>query len=122
MRYIVVVGLLVAGLSLGCNKPKNAEVAATAEPPRPVAAPLPPVEPAAPAKVEEQPEPLTPPTSVAAPAPSGEKTYTVQKGDTFYGIARKLYGDQRKAKEIMALNPGIEPGKLQPGQVIKVPE
>jgi LysM repeat protein len=62
-------------------------------------------------------------TSVAPrPVEGAGGTYTVQKGDTFYGISRKLFGDNSKAKEIQAMNPGLDPTKLKVGQVINVPE
>ena len=57
------------------------------------------------------------------PAPAGTRLYTVQMGDKggFYAIARKLYGDPRRWKEIEALNPGVDTTKLKIGQKIRVP-
>ena len=76
-----------------------------------------------------QPGPEVQPTPLAATAPAveapspGYKLYTVQEGDKgFYAIARRLYSDPKRAKEIRALNPEVDPRKLKIGQTIKVPE
>ena len=52
---------------------------------------------------------------------SGAKSYTVKKGDTMYSIARSVFGDQKRAKDIIAANPGIDANKLKIGQVINLP-
>lgn len=127
MRYLVGLCVSLAVISAGCNKQQNKVEQA---PPPEVAAPaaespkLQPVEPigpatAGPSSLDERPMSLVP----AAPSAHNGKTYTVQKGDTFYSIARKLYGKATKAKvdEIMALNPGVSPKGLKPGQVLTVP-
>jgi 3D (Asp-Asp-Asp) domain-containing protein len=54
----------------------------------------------------------------AAAASSGAQTYTVQRGDTFWLIARK-YGIS--ADKLMASNAGIRPYNLQIGTRISVP-
>lgn len=54
----------------------------------------------------------------AIPPQTGTKTHTVQKGDTFYSIARG-YGIKLSALE--GANPGINPNRLRIGQVIAVP-
>ena len=64
-----------------------------------------------------------PPTPTKKPAAqAGTKMYTIQMGDKgFYAIARKLYGDPRRWKDIEALNPGVDTTKLKIGQKIRVP-
>lgn len=57
----------------------------------------------------------TTPKPSAAPA---TKTYTVVKGDSLVGIARKLGVSQT---ELTKLNKIRDPKKLQPGQTLKVP-
>ena len=52
----------------------------------------------------------------------GLVSYTVKKGDTPAKIAQKLLGDSRRWPEIMAVNPGLKPDKLQPDDVIFVPK
>jgi membrane-bound lytic murein transglycosylase D len=49
---------------------------------------------------------------------AGETFHVIVKGDTVYGLAR-LYG-VREA-DILSLNPGLEPSKLQPGSSIAIP-
>lgn len=44
-------------------------------------------------------------------------TYTVVAGDTFYGIARKL---GVTVADLEAANPGVEPARLQVGQVLNL--
>lgn len=50
------------------------------------------------------------------------RTYTVQKGDTLYSIARKLYGDQKRYKDIVQANGLADPNKIAAGQVLKIPD
>ena len=53
-------------------------------------------------------------------APAAE-TYVVQRGDTLQRIARKLYGDARRWRDIAAANPGLKKGRIAPGAVLKLP-
>lgn len=53
---------------------------------------------------------------------SGSKTYTVAAHDTIYGIARTQLGNGSRAKDIIALNPGIDANHIKPGQVLNMPE
>lgn len=46
--------------------------------------------------------------------------YTVVKGDTLSGIARKLLGDSKRYPEIKSLN-GLSSDKIKAGQVLKIP-
>ncbi len=47
------------------------------------------------------------------------KLYTVQNGDTLWGIAQKLLGDGARYKEIKAFN-GLSSDTIYPGQVLKI--
>lgn len=58
------------------------------------------------------------PIGVRLEAPS---EYTVKPGDTLYSIARSQLGTDKRVKEIIKLNPGIDPDKIKPGQVINLP-
>ena len=51
-------------------------------------------------------------------------TYTVKPGDTLSKIARQLLGDANAYMEIFNLNRDqlSDPDKIQPGQVLKVPQ
>ena len=69
----------------------------------------------------------TAPTVTATPAPAPSAggvsgtTYTVQKGDTLYGIARQKYGDGKQWQKIAAANPGVSPSSLKVGQTLVLP-
>lgn len=47
-------------------------------------------------------------------------TYTVKKGDTLWGIAKKLLGDGAKCWNLAKLNNISNPNRLQVGQVLKI--
>jgi nucleoid-associated protein YgaU len=55
-------------------------------------------------------------------APPGTKPYTIAKGDNYWNIATRLFGDGQRWRDIRDLNPGVDPTKLRIGQVIVVPE
>lgn len=72
-------------------------------------------------------EPWNAPTYSPPPAPGGTTygpIYTVQGGDTLRKIAQKIYGDSEKWNVIYQANKvaiGSDPGKIFPGQVLKIP-
>ena len=45
----------------------------------------------------------------------------LKAGDTMIKIARTELGNEHRLKEIQALNPGLDPSKLRPGQEILIP-
>ena len=50
---------------------------------------------------------------------------TVAPGDTLWGIAKKYYPGEHTGErvfEIRQLNPGLDPGKLMPGQTVWLPQ
>ena len=51
-------------------------------------------------------------------APVTPATYTVQRGDTLYNIAHKIYGDGSRYKELALNNNLADPNIIEPGQVI----
>jgi len=56
--------------------------------------------------------------------PGGQRTYTVQPGDSFYAIARDQLGNAQRWKELFELNRqlvGGEPTALRVGQVVVLP-
>lgn len=58
------------------------------------------------------------PTSSAAAPKTG--THVVAKGETLEDIAEEFLGSKTRWKELLALNPGLDPRKLQIGQVLQV--
>ncbi len=50
------------------------------------------------------------------------KTYTVQRGDSLFKIAKKFYGDGEKYKQLAAYNGMENPNALEVGQVLSIPE
>lgn len=61
-----------------------------------------------------QPEPLPPTQPVT-------RTYTIQKGDTLWSIAKRTYGNGQRWKDISAANPSLDPKKLLIGTQIILP-
>lgn len=59
-----------------------------------------------------------------APKPktvASTEVYTVQDGDVIITIAEDWFGESGRHDEIIALNPGVDPTKLQIGQILKMP-
>ncbi|MEM9882597.1 MAG: LysM peptidoglycan-binding domain-containing protein [Planctomycetota bacterium] len=56
------------------------------------------------------------------PEPTPLRTYTVQNGDNYWKIAKNVYGDPMRMRDIEAANPGVDPKKLQIGDEIFLPE
>jgi LysM repeat protein len=52
----------------------------------------------------------------------GDRTYTVKKGDNFERIAVAQLGSKKRAQELIAMNPGIEPTKLKLGMQLALPK
>ncbi len=67
---------------------------------------------------EATPEATNTPGAVTPPPSTGPTTYTVQRGDWLYSIARK-FGVSVAA--LRAANPNINPNFLYPGQVLNIP-
>ena len=55
------------------------------------------------------------------PSESPYITYTVQKGDSLWAIARRVLGDGNRYKEIAQANELTSPYIIQPNQILKVP-
>jgi LysM repeat protein len=59
----------------------------------------------------------------SADAPTGGTTYTVQKGDSLWKIAKQFYGDGSQYTKIYNANTGTlsDPNKIYTGQVLTIP-
>jgi nucleoid-associated protein YgaU len=109
----------------------------SAAPAAPSAPAVPPA-PATPAASSQQMPPAAPPPAAEQPAPAAQTQpvlppviYTVQPGDTLYGIAARLYGDPAAYERITQANAGRpmpdgrtleDPGLIQPGWQLVIPE
>ena len=64
-----------------------------------------------------------PPKDVQPPTTpdEGRKTYTIEKGDTLWSIAKRYLGNGKRYTEIIAANPGLDAAKLKVGQQIVIP-
>jgi sulfite exporter TauE/SafE/copper chaperone CopZ len=71
--------------------------------------------PGAPMKKEASPAPV-------AASPSPPSTYTIQRGDTLKSVAKKLYGDAGRWRDLAAANPARRKKKLKPGQILNLPK
>lgn len=125
MKKLTLIALVAAmGAGVGCKGNQKGDVSQV-PPPAPMeqeAAPttFEPVQVQATEPVPAYTEPVPMEPAPAAPAAGG--TYTVEKGDTIYSIARKVYGSNTRAKDIIAANPGIDPNKIKAGQTLTLPQ
>jgi 5'-nucleotidase/UDP-sugar diphosphatase len=136
MKYaaLSLASLAAASMAVGCannNKKAAAPVNSGVTDVRPITpAPAPVmVQPVQPIQPVQPVVSDTPPVVQAAPAPAvasatpaiTSSTYTVQKGDTLYKIARAKYGDASAVKKIQAANPGLNANGIKAGQKINLP-
>ncbi len=54
-------------------------------------------------------------------APAGARSYAVREGDSLWKIAARELGDGDRWKEIVALNPKVDPNKLIVGAALRLP-
>lgn len=144
MKYALITAMLAGLVCVGCNTskktvqtgPPEAIPAAPGDTVKPLTPPggessapapvtsltsLVPPEPKPATGVTTPPAPPAPLTPLTPPATAGG-TYTIKKGDTFIKIAREVYGDPSRMKDIAAANPGVDPRKLKVGQTIILPD
>lgn len=65
--------------------------------------------------------PTTRPGAAASDV-ANAKSHTVEPGETLYSISNEYYGDSKYFNVIINANPQINPNKLKPGTVVKIPE
>lgn len=64
-------------------------------------------------------------TVAQAAKPADEASfYTIEKGDTLSGIAKKHYGDANRWRDLFEANKEVidDPDKIYPGQTIRIPK
>lgn len=110
----------------GCSKFYKKDAMADASAPAPVietASPEPWVAPA-PEPITTEPPTVTVGTNDGATATIEQvsaKSYTIQRGDTLWGISKRFYGTGQKWKDITSANPGLSATRLRIGQTIQLP-
>ena len=64
-----------------------------------------------------------PPPPPEAPPEPAVQYYTIESGDTLYGIAKEFYGNGMKYPDIFEANREVieDPDKIYPGQKIRIP-
>ncbi len=82
--------------------------------------------PASSTKTAPAPRPKPQPTPKPTPKPAVDPTptvrdYTIQPNDILGEIAMRELGTSRRWREILELNPKLDPKRLRPGTVIKLP-
>ena len=113
-----VAALMVALLSQGCRRESPPSQSETSPLPTNDVTSLLPVDTnQAPANVASNAAPVTELATVPPP-PTSAQEYVIQKGDSFYTIARKFNVSQKAVQEA---NPGVDPLKLQVGKKIVIP-
>lgn len=60
-------------------------------------------------------------SAAPVPAVAGQRSHTVVKGDVLGSIAKRYFGDAREWRRIVDANPGVDPKRLRPGQVLIIP-
>ncbi|HQY87984.1 MAG TPA: LysM peptidoglycan-binding domain-containing protein [Tepidisphaeraceae bacterium] len=65
--------------------------------------------------------PMEPAVSTT-PAPVASQTYTIQKGDTAWGLAKRYYGDGKQFHKIFEANPGLSEKNFPAGKTITIPQ
>lgn len=70
---------------------------------------------------EKAPAKTKPAAAKPKPRSSALRTYTVKKGDTIEGIAKRVLRSISHVETIKKLNPGVNPRRMRPGMVLKLP-
>lgn len=125
MKHAIALVALFGLIVVGCQKkatssiPANDSVTDISSPSHAGYQPAAPAQPVAAQPVVYDSMNTQPPGAAGAATAGG--TYTIQKGDTLYNIARQRYGDGKQWQKIASANPGVDPTRLRIGQTITVP-
>ncbi len=66
-------------------------------------------------------KPVAATTKKVEASDDGAPTYTIRKGDTLNAIAERKLGAKSRVRDILALNPGLDPHRISVGTKIKLP-
>ena len=125
MKKILIASSLMLVAAVGCAKKASSTTSSVTDlTPTPAAPAY-----IAPTPVAVQPVSYEAPAATVTPSYSSTpsstsmmgNTYTVKKGDTLYGIAKKKYNDGKQWQKIASANPGLSPSSLKVGQTITLP-
>jgi nucleoid-associated protein YgaU len=125
MKYALCLTMIAAMLfAAGCGDSAKTNVSAGTDirssGPSPSAnmQPIQPVQPVQPMVSDTAPVVTT--LATATPTITGN-SYTIQKGDTLFKIARAKYGDASAVRKIKEANPGLDADHIKAGQKINLP-
>ncbi len=121
MKYALSLAMFAAAMMVvGCSSNnKKPAMNSSVTDIRPMIQPIQPVQPVQPIQpVVADTSPVA--VASATPAITGN-SYTVQKGDTLFKIARARYGDASAVKKIKEANPGLDANHIKTGQKINLP-
>ena len=121
-RIALFLGLMLAA---GCSTGSKSQPVAETDPldvqNADYSQPVEPVEyvaPPAAAPVYTAPEPAV----TSTPAPAIGTSYTIQRGDTAWGLAKRYYGDGKQFHKIFEANPGLSEKNFPAGKTITIPQ
>ena len=123
MQRIVTICLILAASGLGCQEAAKSSGFQPTD--RPIASLSPPAEKASstsskPATTDPDPDETQAATAQPAPPPQ-PRYYTITKNDTLWSISARHLGNGARYKEILKLNPGLDPSALAVGSKIALP-
>ncbi|MDB5320960.1 MAG: Peptidoglycan-binding LysM [Phycisphaerales bacterium] len=129
MKYAFSLAMIAASMTVvGCanntKKPAMSSVtdirSNTPPAPPPMVQPIQPIQPIQPVIADTSPVVSNTAVASATPAITGN-SYTIQKGDTLFKIARARYGDASAVRKIKEANPGLDANHIKAGQKINLP-
>jgi LysM repeat protein len=123
LALLLLIGVWVTVYTLW--QPGEPPITFGANPQRDPVVPPPPQEPeeAPEPQIPQPQDPVQPAPTIVTPAvtPPQFVQYTIQSGDTLQSISKRFFGTSAHATAIGRANPFMDPSKLRPGRVIRVP-
>lgn len=123
LALLLLIGVWVTVYTLW--QPGEPPITFGANPQRDPVIPPPPQEPeeAPEPQIPQPQDPVQPAQTIVTPAvtPPQFVQYTIQSGDTLQSISKRFFGTSAHATAIGRANPFMDPSKLRPGRVIRVP-
>jgi nucleoid-associated protein YgaU len=124
MKYANVCIVMIAAtlFVVGCgeNKPASTTPVTDIRQSSPPPSNYQPIQPIQPVQQVSDTSPVVTTVATATPTITGN-SYTIQKGDTLFKIARAKYGDASAVRKIKEANPGLDADHIKVGQKINLP-